>query len=106
VIVLRGIMIGFGAALVSRFDWVLYIFGAFLIVTGIKMLVMGDTAPRIEDNKVLGFLRNSVGSRGGISLLEDVAQRLRPPLEIGQNPLPVALLVVGGTGIGIVHPMA
>jgi tellurite resistance protein TerC len=57
VIVLRGIMIGFGAALVSRFDWVLYIFGAFLIVTGIKMLVMGDTAPRIEDNKVLGFLR-------------------------------------------------
>jgi tellurite resistance protein TerC len=57
VIVLRGIMIGFGAALVSRFDWVLYIFGAFLIVTGIKMLVMGDTAPQIEDNKVLGFLR-------------------------------------------------
>jgi hypothetical protein len=52
------------------------------------------------------FLRNSVGSRGSISLLEDVAQRLRPPLEIGQNPLPVALLVVGGAGIGIVHPMA
>src|SRR3954447_3271713 len=52
------------------------------------------------------FLRNSVGSRGSISLLEDVAQRLRPSLEVGQNPLPVALLVVGGAGIGIVHPMA
>src|SRR3954453_9596760 len=54
----------------------------------------------------LVFLRNSVDSWGSISLLEDVAQRLGPPLEIGQNPLPVALLVVGGAGIGIVHPMA
>lgn len=37
VIVLRAIMIGFGAALVSQFSWVLYIFAAFLILTGIKM---------------------------------------------------------------------
>src|SRR4051794_12185317 len=43
--------------------------------------------------------------RAGISLLEDVAQRLGPPLEIGENALLVALLVVGGAGIGIVHPV-
>jgi len=57
VIVLRGIMIGFGAALVSQFSWVLYIFGAFLIVTGIKMLVVADSTPSIEGNPVLRFLR-------------------------------------------------
>lgn len=44
VIVLRGIMIGLGTALVSEFEWVLYIFAVFLIFTGIKMwLVAGQT---------------------------------------------------------------
>src|SRR5690606_35812520 len=42
VIVLRAIMIGFGAALVTQFDWVLYIFAAFLVFTGIKMLAIAD----------------------------------------------------------------
>jgi tellurite resistance protein TerC len=57
VIVLRAIMIGLGAALVSEFSWVLYIFAAFLIVTGIKMLVMGDKEPEIGRNPLVGFLR-------------------------------------------------
>jgi len=43
VIVFRAILIGVGAALVSEFAWVLYIFGAFLVITGIKMLVRGET---------------------------------------------------------------
>ena len=38
VIVLRAIMIGLGAALISEFDWILYVFGAFLLLTGVKML--------------------------------------------------------------------
>ena len=41
VIVLRAIMIGLGATLVSQFAWVLYIFAVFLILTGIKMLSPG-----------------------------------------------------------------
>ncbi|WP_207484174.1 TerC family protein [Arenibaculum pallidiluteum] len=57
VIVLRGIMIGLGAALVSQFSWILYVFGVFLIATGIKMLLMADSMPRIEDNPVLRLLR-------------------------------------------------
>ena len=36
VIVLRAIMIGLGASLVTQFSWILYVFGAFLVVTGIK----------------------------------------------------------------------
>jgi len=42
VILLRGIMIAAGAALVQQYSWVLYIFGAFLIATGIKMLVVPE----------------------------------------------------------------
>ena len=57
VIVLRAIMIGLGATLVSEFAWVLYIFAAFLIITGIKMLVMGDKEPEIGQNPLVRFLR-------------------------------------------------
>jgi hypothetical protein len=38
VLVLRGFMIGIGAALVQEYDWVLLLFGAFLVATGVKML--------------------------------------------------------------------
>lgn len=57
VIVLRGIMIGLGAALVSQFDWILWIFGAFLVLTGVKMLFVGGHSPNITDNVLLRFLR-------------------------------------------------
>ncbi len=42
VIVLRGIMIGLGATLVAQYGWILYIFAAFLIFTGLKMLVTDE----------------------------------------------------------------
>jgi tellurite resistance protein TerC len=57
VIVMRGAMIALGAALVSQFSWVLYIFGAFLLFTGIKMLWMADRESGVGDNPILGFLR-------------------------------------------------
>jgi tellurite resistance protein TerC len=57
VIVLRAIMIGVGAALVSQFSWILYLFGAFLVVTGIKMWLVADHMPDIANNPVLKFLR-------------------------------------------------
>ncbi|MBL0730571.1 TerC family protein [Piscinibacter sp. HJYY11] len=57
VIVLRAVMIGLGAALVSQFAWVLYIFGAFLVITGIKMLWMADHEPNLENNVLLKWLR-------------------------------------------------
>jgi tellurite resistance protein TerC len=57
VIVLRAIMIGLGAALVSQFSWLLYVFGVFLVLTGIKMLVIADNMPDIGNNPVLKFLR-------------------------------------------------
>lgn len=58
VIVMRGVMIGVGTALVSRFDWVLLIFGAFLFFSGIKMLfVSGDDDEGAPENAVVRFLR-------------------------------------------------
>lgn len=57
VIVLRAIMIGIGATLIAEFSWVLYIFAVFLIITGIKMLYIGDNVPNIENNPILKFLR-------------------------------------------------
>lgn len=60
VIILRAIMIGLGAALVSQYSWVLYVFAAFLIATGVKMLVMSDAKPDIANNPVLRLLRRTM----------------------------------------------
>ena len=57
VIVLRAIMIGLGAALVTQFSWVLYIFGAFLLLTGVKMLFFIHQEFDIAGNPVLRFLQ-------------------------------------------------
>ena len=57
VIVLRAIMIGLGTALVTQFSWVLYLFGAFLVLTGIKMLVMIEQDFDVANNPVLKFLQ-------------------------------------------------
>jgi tellurite resistance protein TerC len=57
VIVLRGVMIGVGAALVQNFAWVLYIFAAFLIFTGIKMLMGGEEETDLSKNKAIQWLR-------------------------------------------------
>ncbi|WP_374251701.1 TerC family protein [Xanthobacter sp.] len=56
VLVLRGLMIGVGAALVQSYDWVLLLFGAFLVVTGIKMLLASEGETDISQNKALRFL--------------------------------------------------
>ena len=56
VIFLRGIMIAAGAALVEQFYWSLYIFAAFLIATGIKMLFGSDTEMDVSKNPVVRFL--------------------------------------------------
>ena len=57
VIILRAIIIGLGAALIQQFHWVLYLFSAFLVVTGIKMFLMADHAPDMENNAVLKWMR-------------------------------------------------
>ncbi len=57
VIVLRGIMIGAGAAVVENYGWVLYLFAAFLVFTGIKMLFSSEEAYDVANNPLLKLLR-------------------------------------------------
>jgi tellurite resistance protein TerC len=56
-IVMRAVMIGFGAALVTQFNWILYLFGAFLVFTGIKMFTATNEATDFDNNSVLKWLR-------------------------------------------------
>lgn len=60
VVVLRAIMIGIGAALIAEFAWILYIFGAFLVITGIRMLLAGDKEADIEKNPVVRLTRRVI----------------------------------------------
>ena len=55
-IVLRAILIFVGAALIARFHWILYLFGVFLLGTGLKMLWMAGKTPDLEENPVLRWL--------------------------------------------------
>ncbi|HAX91501.1 MAG TPA: hypothetical protein DCY07_04745 [Rhodospirillaceae bacterium] len=57
-IIMRGIMIGVGAALVHEFEWVLYVFAVFLMATGAKMLFSSDKPADIADNPLLKFMRS------------------------------------------------
>ena len=56
-LVLRALMIFGGAWLIARFDWVLYIFGAFLVFTGIKMWWAAGQEPDLESNPALKWIR-------------------------------------------------
>ncbi len=57
-IILRALMILLGAWLISQFHWVLYIFGAFLLITGIKMFIFANHAPDLAKNPLLKWLKN------------------------------------------------
>jgi tellurite resistance protein TerC len=54
---MRATMILLGAAVIQSFHWVLYIFGAFLVFTGIKMLITINAKPDLANNTVILFLR-------------------------------------------------
>ena len=55
-IVLRAILIFAGAALLAKFHWMLYVFGAFLLLTGVKMWFAAGKEPSLENNPVLRWL--------------------------------------------------
>lgn len=59
-IVLRALMILIGAWLIAEFHWVLYLFGAFLLITGIKMLLFAEQEPDLANNPILIWLRKHI----------------------------------------------
>lgn len=97
VIVLRAIMIALGATLVSQFSWVLYLFGAFLIFTGIKMWIIADHVPDIANNPLLKFLKRHMrvtdGLRGNAFWVHEPDPKTGR-LERFATPLLLALVLV------------
>ena len=56
-LVMRGAMIALGAALITRFGWIIYVFGGFLVLTGVKMLVLRGTGGDLGANPVVRLAR-------------------------------------------------
>ncbi len=59
-LIMRALMIGAGAVLLHRFHWIIYVFGAFLVFTGIRMLVQRDAEMEPERNPVLKLVRRFI----------------------------------------------
>jgi tellurite resistance protein TerC len=85
-IVLRTLMILVGSWLIAEFHWVLYLFGAFLLVTGIKMWWAAGQEPDLEGNPALKLLRrvmpvskNFDGERFFTTVYPETAQAPSPP---------------------------
>ncbi len=56
-IVMRTVMVFAGVWLIAQFHWMLYVFGGFLVITGIKMWFFADHAPDLEANPIVKWLR-------------------------------------------------
>ncbi|WP_314368874.1 TerC family protein [Neisseria cinerea] len=59
-LVLRAVMIFIGAALVRQFEWILYLFGAFLLYTGIRMMKSEEDEEDLSGNRLLGVVKKII----------------------------------------------
>lgn len=97
VVVMRALVIGFGTSLVARFDWVLYLFGGFLILTGIKMLWSAEKPAEMAESRILRFLRRHIRLTEGLRGNAFVVREPDPAggrLRWFATPLLLALLMV------------
>jgi tellurite resistance protein TerC len=120
-LVMRGIMIGIGAKLIAEFHWILLLFGAFLIITGIKMLLLKNEATDLNQNALVRLAKKwfPVTSRlhgehfvvragsaasqeaalpGEEALADDAVAKTRPGAWM-LTPLALALIVVETTDL-------
>src|SRR6266576_5618359 len=92
-----------GSSKCCRARWIAVVSSSFRV---------GDTWGRekgrreAEISAPLAFLRNSHRHCLDLGWLENISERLRPSLEIGEDTLAIALFVIGRAGICVVHPMA
>ena len=59
-IILRAVMIFVGGWLLTEFHWLMYVFGAFLVLMGVKMWQGADDDANLEDNKLLKWLKSHI----------------------------------------------
>ncbi|MFN0044962.1 MAG: TerC family protein [Sphingorhabdus sp.] len=97
VIVLRGVMIALGAALVEQFYWVLYIFALFLIATGVKMLFASDKPMDVANNpavKLISRLMRVTPELHEQKFFVRVPDTKTGKLALAATPLFLALVVI------------
>ena len=97
VIVLRGGMIAAGAALVDQAYWVLYIFAAFLIYTGVRMMWASDHAPDLAKNPAIRWISTHMRvtkEHHGQSFFVKVPDEKSGKLVRAATPLFLALVVI------------
>ena len=83
-LVMRAIMIGVGVALIAKFAWIIYVFGAFLILTGIKMIVKREEEIHPERNPLVAlvqtFMPVTSDYRGDRFFVHENGVRMATPL--------------------------
>ena len=95
-IVLRGLLIFAGAWLLTQFHWLLYVFGAFLLLTGLKMFWAAGQQPDLGANPVLAWLQRQLPMAPGYA---GAALWVRSGGARRYTPLFVVLLMVGITDV-------
>ncbi len=98
-IVLRGIFILAGTALVAQFHWLLYLFGLFLVYTGVKLIAAAhaDEEPNIEENKIVRFLKSHfpiTTEIHGAKLLVRLTDLKSGALRLFMTPILLAIVTV------------
>ena len=98
-LILRGIFIGAGVELIHRFHWLLYLFGALLIYSGIRVCVSGEHQVDPASNPVVKMLRKwipvTTEYRGGRFFVRNARENGR----LYATPLLVVLLVIETTDV-------
>jgi tellurite resistance protein TerC len=83
-LVMRGLFIGLGAVLIARFHWILYLFGAMLVITGVRMAVKSDEEFDGNDNPIVRgvrhFLPLSRDYHGTRFFVVEAGRRMATPL--------------------------
>lgn len=101
-LLMRGVMIGLGAYLIHRFDWILYVFGAFLVWTGYRMARQDERAIDLEANPVIRLVRRLVpvtGTHHGPSFFARGAAGAEGRTRWMATPLFVVLVLVEATDL-------
>ena len=95
-LVLRAIFIALGAALLAHFHWVIYLFGAILIITGIRLLLIGEAEPHPERNPIFRGIRRLIRA---VPEYHGKAFTVRRDGKLFATPLLVVLLAVETTDL-------
>jgi len=83
-LVMRGVFIGLGAALLARFEWIIYLFGALLVITGVRMALKQDEEFDGDQNPIVKLARRMLpitdGYRGKHFFAVEDGKRFATPL--------------------------